>query len=89
MAEENMSKVIIRLLERRLKEAEEAYKSGKQTNAPDLKQLEKAFKDAQKNLSQYRESRGSDRKRLTNKYTDEYYDEVGEWVRSLVSSSRP
>lgn len=84
MAEDNIGKVIIKLLERRLREAEEAYKSAKQNNAPNLKELEKAFRDAQKNLSQYRQSRGPDRKRLTNKYTDEYYDDVGEWVRSLV-----
>lgn len=84
MAEENMSKVIIRLLERRLKEAEEAYKSGRQTNAPNLKELEKAFNDAKRNLSKYRESRGPDRKQLTNKYLGEYYDTMGDWVRSLV-----
>lgn len=84
MAEENMSQVIIRLLERRLKEAEEAYKSGRQMKDPNLKALEKALDEAKSNLAKYRAARGADRKKLTNKYLDDYYDEVGEWVRGLV-----
>lgn len=84
MAEQTMGQIVLSLLERRLKDAQESFREGKKNNAPNLKALQTALDDAEKALSKFRESRGADRKRLTNKYIDEYYDEVGEWVRSLV-----
>jgi len=84
MAVENTFDVVIKLLERQLKDAQGNLKLGKQNNAPDLKALEQAVEDAQKAVDKYRESRGSDRKRLTEKYLGDYYDEVGDWVRDLV-----
>lgn len=76
--------VVVKLLERQLKDAQDNLKLGKSNNAPDLKSLEKAVEDAQKALNKYRESRGSDRSRLTEKYLGDYYDKVGDWVRDLV-----
>lgn len=78
------SDVVIKLLQRQLKDAQEAYKFGKQNNAPDLKALEKAVEEAKRVLDKYTNSDGSDRNRLTEKYLSDYYDKVGEWVRDLV-----
>ena len=76
--------VVVKLLERQLKDAEDALKLGRSNNAPDLKALENAVEDAKKALNKYRNAEGSDRRRLTEKYLNDYYDQVGEWVRDLV-----
>lgn len=76
--------VVVQLLERGLDDARNAFKMGKDNNAPNLKELEKAVEEAQGQLDKYRESRGGDRGRLTEKYLGDYYDEVGDWVRDLV-----
>lgn len=78
------SDVVVKLLERQLKDAEDALKLGRSNNAPDLKALEKAVEEAKKAVNKYRGSSGSERKRLTDKYLGEYYDQVGDWVRDLV-----
>jgi hypothetical protein len=87
MAAENTFDVVVRLLERQLRDAQSNLKLGRQNNAPDIKALEQAVEDAQKAVDKYRESRGSDRSRLTEKYLGDYYDEVGDWVRDLVKQN--
>lgn len=76
--------VALKLLERQLRDAKNELKLGKDNNSPDIKGLEKAVEDAQKNLDKFRDSRGQDRRRLTEKYLGDYYDQVGDWVRDLV-----
>lgn len=87
MAAENTFDVVVRLLERQLRDAQNNLKLGRQNNAPDIKALEQAVEDAQRSVDKYRESRGGDRKRLTDKYLGDYYDEVGDWVRDLVKQN--
>jgi hypothetical protein len=87
MAVENTFDVVIRLLERQLRDAKNNLKLGKENNSPEIKSLEKAVEDAQKAVDKYRASRGSDRSRLTEKYLGDYYDEVGDWVRDLVKQN--
>ncbi len=87
MAAENTFDVVVRLLERQLRDAQSNLKLGRQNNAPDIKALEQAVEDAQRAVDKYRESRGSDRSRLTEKYLGDYYDEVGDWVRDLVKQN--
>ena len=76
--------VVVRLLERQLKDAQDNLKNGRNANAPDIKALEQAVEDAQKALNKYKNAEGSDRNRLTKKYLNDYYDQVGDWVRDLV-----
>jgi len=76
--------VVVKLLERELKDAKDSLKLGKDNNAPNLKDLEQAVEDAQKRLDKFNESSGSDRKRLNEKYLGDYYEKVGDWVRDLV-----
>jgi hypothetical protein len=87
MAVENTFDVVVRLLERQLRDAENNLKLGRQNNAPDIEALEKAVVDAQKSVEKYRASRGQDRRRLTDKYLGDYYDNVGDWVRDLVQQN--
>lgn len=84
MAAQNMGDVVIKLLERQLKDAQAALKNGTANNAPNIKDLEKAVEDAKKALDKYKQSSGSTRSRLNEKYLGEYYDKVGDWVRDLV-----
>lgn len=84
MAVQSMADVAIKLLERRVKDARSSLQMGKSNNAPNLKELEKAVEDAQKELKRYQDSSGSTRTRLTNKILGDYYDKVGDWVRDLV-----
>lgn len=79
-----MYDVVVKLLELQLKEAETALKEGKQSNAPDLKGLESAVEDAKKALEKYQSSDGSERKRLNDKYLQDYYETYGSWVEGLV-----
>jgi hypothetical protein len=80
----SMSDVVVKLLQRRLKDAENSLKMGKDNNAPNIPALEKAVEEAKKAVAKYDAATGSARTRLTNKYLNEYYDRVGDWVRDLV-----
>jgi hypothetical protein len=80
----SMSDVVVKLLQRRLKDAENSLKMGKDNNAPNIPALEKAVEEAKKAVAKYDGATGSARTRLTNKYLNEYYDQVGDWVRDLV-----
>ncbi len=84
---QSMFDVTVRLLERQLRDAKNSLKLGRDNNAPNVKELEQAVEDAQNAVDKYRGSRGADRKRLTEKYLGDYYDEVGDWVRDLVEQN--
>ena len=84
MAAKNMADVVVGILERELKDAQDRLKSARQNNAPDLKSYEQAVEDAKKALNKFNNAEGSDRRRLTDRYLNDYYDQVGDWVRDLV-----
>lgn len=81
---QTMGDVVLSLLKKQLKDAQDALKLGKDNKAPNIKQLEQAVEDAQKQVDRYTDSRGGDRKRLTDKFLDDYYNQVGDWVADLV-----
>lgn len=79
-----MYDVVSTLLEQQLREAQQKLKEGKTSNAPDLKALQDAVDKAQAALDKYQKSDGSERKRLNEKYLQQYYDKYGAWVQDLV-----